>query len=308
MIQIEHKEALLNSIRYIEKNSHLLITTEDIAKNAGYSLFYFSRIFKKQMGLTVMEYVKERRLIKASEEIACGKKIIDVALKCGYQSHSGFTKAFKNKFGFSPLLLRAFQLQMNFKDEHSNMDHVFMKSTTVHTKKEALYQKLLTQLQEKQLEYDLSKVETAYQYARQSHEGQYWRTGDDYIIHPLNVAILLAELGASEDAIIAGLLHDVILKGSTISLNEIEKNFSKKISKLILQGMQFSKSVHITDEDVILIKICDRLHNLRTIEFGNEDFRKQKAEQTLDRFSAFASTANKEKALAELTDLAIRYI
>ncbi len=65
-----------------------------------------------------MVYVKERRLIKTSEEITNGKKIINVALDYGYQSHSGFTKAFNNKFGFSPSLLKAFSFQIRCKSKN----------------------------------------------------------------------------------------------------------------------------------------------------------------------------------------------
>lgn len=98
--KLELKTIMQNSLKFIERNINESITAEDVAKNAGYSLYYYSRVFKKQMGLSIMEYVKERRLIRASEGITNGKKIIEVALNYGYQSHSGFTKAFKNKFGF----------------------------------------------------------------------------------------------------------------------------------------------------------------------------------------------------------------
>ncbi|WP_442263562.1 AraC family transcriptional regulator [Tissierella sp.] len=69
MNKLESKSIIFDSLKYIEKNINEPIVLEDIAKNAGYSLYYFSRMFKNEIGLSVMEYVKERRLIKASEEI-----------------------------------------------------------------------------------------------------------------------------------------------------------------------------------------------------------------------------------------------
>lgn len=70
------------------------ITIEEIANSVGYSKFYFSRIFKAEMNISVMEYVKERKMIRASELILKGEKILDVAIEYGWESHGGFIKAF----------------------------------------------------------------------------------------------------------------------------------------------------------------------------------------------------------------------
>lgn len=308
MEDLEIKAIMFDSLKYIEKNINKPITAEDIAKNAGYSLYYFSRVFKKQMGLSIMEYVKERRLIKASEEIANGKKIIDVALDCGYQSHSGFTKAFKNKFGFSPLLLRAFSFQINYLEGNCNMSHIFMKSTAVHATKEELYKLLMTTIKENLLEYDQQMIKKAYEFACIAHSGQKRFSGDDYVTHSINVAILLAEMEASEDAVIAGLLHDILYKKTNMSLEKIKKEFSGRISKIIKIATSFNESENIIDEDVIMVKLCDRLHNMRTIEFSEEIRRRAKAEQTLDIYSPLAAKLNNEKVIAELNDLSVKYI
>lgn len=305
---METKAIMLDSLKYIEKNINKPMTAEDIAKNAGYSLYYFSRIFKKQMGLSIMEYVKERRLIRASEAISNGKKILDVALDCGYQSHSGFTKAFKNKFGFSPLLLRALSFQINYLEANCNMNHVFMKCTAVHASKEELYQQLVTVIKENMLEYDLEIIKKAFDFACIAHNGQKRCSGDDYVTHSINVAILLAEMEASEDAVIAGLLHDIIYKKTNMSLEKIRKEFSGKVSKIVKQVTNFNESGDITDEDVIMVKLCDRLHNMRTIEFRDEIRRRAKAEQTLDIYSPIAAKLSNEKVMAELNDLSVKYI
>lgn len=95
-----------DSIAYIEANIHNQLRLKDIADYAGYSEYHFSRMFKRYMGISIMRFVKRRRLIKAAGDILKGDKIIDVAMKYGYQSHSGFTKAFKSEFGFSPVFIR----------------------------------------------------------------------------------------------------------------------------------------------------------------------------------------------------------
>jgi GTP pyrophosphokinase len=193
---LELKTIIFDSLKFIEKNINETITAEDIAKNAGYSLYYFSRMFKSQMGLSIMEYVKERRLIKASEEIANGRKIIDAALDYGYQSHSGFTKAFINKFGFSPALLKAFNYKINCLGGNCNMSHVFLKNTDVHATKEELYELLKKTINSNMLEYDQEKIKQAYEFACRAHNGKKRYSSDDYVTHSINVAILLSEMEA----------------------------------------------------------------------------------------------------------------
>lgn len=308
MKNLELKTIMLNSLKFIETNINDSITAEDIAKNAGYSLYYFSRVFKKQMGLSVMEYVKERRLIKASEEISNGKKIIDVALDYGYQSHSGFTKAFKNRFGFSPALLRAFRFQINCLGGNCNMSHVFMKSTEVHATKEELYELLLETINKNMLEYGEEKIKKAYELACIAHNGKKRYSGDDYVTHPINVAILLSEMEASEETVIAGMLHDIIFEKTSLSLEEVRNKFSERIMKIIKDVTEFNGHEDIIDEEVIMIRLADRLHNMRTIEFLDEIRWREKAKETLDIFSPIAAKLNNEKITAELNDLSVRYI
>lgn len=248
MKSLEPKTTIIESLKYIEKNINESITVEEIAKNAGYSLYYFSRMFKKQMGLSIMEYVKERRLIKASEEIANGKKIIDVALDYGYQSHSGFTKAFRNKFGFSPALLRAFRFQINCLGGNCNMSHVFMKNTDVHATKEELFELLVTTIKENRLDYDLEKIKKAYEYACIAHSGEKRYSGDDYVTHPINVAILLAEMGGSEGAVISGLLHDINFEKNNVSFDKVKNEFSERITGIIKDLEKFNTTLQVIEK------------------------------------------------------------
>jgi GTP pyrophosphokinase len=303
------KEAsVLESLKYIEKYIRESVTAQDVANNAGYSLYYFSRIFKKQMGLSVMEYVKERRLIKASEEIESGKKIIDVALEYGYQSHSGFTKAFKNKFGFSPSLLRAFRFKINYLGGNYSMSHAFIKDTNVHATKEELYEILKITISKNMLEYDREKIKKAYELACKAHNGEKRYSGDDYVTHPINVAILLSEMESSGEAVIAGLLHDIVFENSSISIEEVRSEFSERVVKILTDVAKLNVNQDMTDEDVIMVKLADRLHNMRTIEFMDETRWKEKAKETLDIFSPIAARLNNEKVIAELNDLSVKYI
>lgn len=300
------KTVILDSRKYIENNIKEPITAEDIAKNAGYSLYYFSRIFKNQVGLSIMEYVKERRMIKASEEIINGKKIIDVALDYGYQSHSGFTKAFSNKFGFSPVFFRAFSYQIKCIGGKNYMNHVFINSIDVHATKEELYKILMTTINDNMLKYNLKKIFKAYELACIAHKDKKRYSGDEYVTHPLNVAIILAELEASEEDVIAGLLHDIILEKSELSIDYIKEEFSYRVVEIIKGVTDFNEN--ITDEDVVLVKLADRLHNMRTIKFMDEIHWKEKTKETLDIFLPIAKKLNNEKILAELNDLSMKLI
>ena len=99
---MNYKDDLFLCIQYIENNIKEELKAESIAKEMGYSVYHFSRIFKEEMGISLMEYVKDRRLLRAAEDIMSGKRILDVAIEYGYQTHSGFTKAFRKKYGFAP--------------------------------------------------------------------------------------------------------------------------------------------------------------------------------------------------------------
>ena len=99
---MNYNDAIALCIVYIEKNIKNELSPELIANECGYSTFHFSRVFNINKGITLMEYVKKRRLSLAAEDLFDDKKIIDIALEYGFQTHNGFSKAFKKEFGFSP--------------------------------------------------------------------------------------------------------------------------------------------------------------------------------------------------------------
>ena len=103
------------SKEYIEKHIDEVLTVAKIAGTVGYSEYHFSRIFRQETGVSVMEYVKSEKLRRASGDIRNGAKIVDTAVKYGWESHNGFTKAFKKEFGYCPALLRAMVMSMKLK-------------------------------------------------------------------------------------------------------------------------------------------------------------------------------------------------
>lgn len=99
---VNYSKDIERCIEYIEENVKNNLTAEDIAAEAGYSLYHFSRVFSLCKDMSVMEYVRSRRLSRAAVELFSGKRIIDIALDYGFETQSGFTKAFRKAFGYSP--------------------------------------------------------------------------------------------------------------------------------------------------------------------------------------------------------------
>lgn len=99
---MHYDQALRRSLDLIEANLKEDLTAERIAAHAGYSVYHFSRLFAAVTGVSVMDYVRLRRLTLTRTELLCGRKIIDVALDYGYETAGGFSKAFRKEFGYSP--------------------------------------------------------------------------------------------------------------------------------------------------------------------------------------------------------------
>lgn len=99
---MNYNTVVLESIEYIEKNIKFDLTPDMIARKCGYSTFHFCRIFNIHKGITLMEYVKKRRLSLAAIDLFSGKRIIDIAMDYGFDTHNGFSKAFKKEYGFTP--------------------------------------------------------------------------------------------------------------------------------------------------------------------------------------------------------------
>ena len=183
-------------------------------------------------------------------------------------------------------------------------------------------------LLEKVKEYSQTEkkmIEKAYQYAKDLHQGQYRQSGEPYVMHPLTVAYILADMHADCDTICAGLLHDT-LEDTKITKEEIEENFNPSVAKLVngvtkLSKMNFSskqaqnyantrKIITGITEDVriIIIKLVDRLHNMRTLQFKSEFKQKENSLETMEIFVPLAYYLGAYQIKLELEDLSLQYL
>ncbi|AYF43388.1 MULTISPECIES: RelA/SpoT family protein [Halobacteriovorax] len=165
----------------------------------------------------------------------------------------------------------------------------------------------------------------AYLFAEKSHEGQMRSSGEKYIIHPLNVAATLVKLHMDLDTIIAGLLHDVV-EDCNVTPEEIEKEFTTEIAQIVVgltkiskmkfkskeqsQAENFRKMVVAMAQDlrVIIVKLADRMHNMKTLQYVREEKQKRIAEETLDIYVPLASRLGINSVKIELEDICLRYL
>ena len=304
---MHHQSILFKSLKNIDTHLTEPLSLEKIASDAGYSPYHFSRVFKEHMGSTVMEYVKKRRLIKASEEIAEGRKIIDVAIEYGYETPGGFAKAFRNEYGFSPSVMKAMVLQVKCLGGY-RMNQIYLEKQEAHKTVDELYQQLISRLK-MYSEEDQKSVEEVYFLASKWYQGEKRYSGDEYFTHPINVAILLSELEADALTIQAGLLCDVLRK-KFVTERELAGCVSAELYKLVQQLTDCKgKPLNLPqDEPVVLVHVAEWLHNMRTIEFIEENQQKEKARETIERIMPLATQLGNKKILAELNELAIQYL
>lgn len=294
-------------LRYVDEHIEEPLSIYQIAECAGYSEYHFARFFKEKMNMTVLEYVTKRKLIKASEEILSGKKVIDVALQYGWQSHSGFSKAFKKEFGFCPSILRAMLAEMQNLGGNA-MNHVFLEATRVDAQKEELYEILKTKIEDNGIEIKEEQLEEIYQLSNKAYEGVRRYSGDEYVTHLLNVAIILAELGAESNVICAGMFCDVAKKG-IMSLEMLKKELPLDIMEIVIDTNEIvDKQVEEHNDEVVMIKLAERLHNMRTVEFMDGDKQKIKAKETIELFMPMARKLGNQKLIDELTDLSMKFL
>ena len=168
-------------------------------------------------------------------------------------------------------------------------------------------------------------IKKAYEYAKTLHEGQYRQSGEPYITHPLNVAYILAEMHADKDTVCAGLLHDTIEDTKTTK-EDIAHDFNQEIANLVdgvtkLAKMNFSTKEEqnsantrkiitgiTNDVRIIIIKLADRLHNMRTIEYKSEFKRKENSIETMEIFVPLAYSIGAYRIKSELEDLSFKQL
>ncbi|MBO5160550.1 MAG: bifunctional (p)ppGpp synthetase/guanosine-3',5'-bis(diphosphate) 3'-pyrophosphohydrolase [Lachnospiraceae bacterium] len=194
------------------------------------------------------------------------------------------------------------------------------------TAPEVLYNELITSVKKYHPSTDISMIEKAYTIAKNAHEGQVRKSGEPYIIHPLCVAIILADLELDKETIVAGILHDVV-EDTVMTNEEIRKEFNAEV-ELLVDGVtklgQLSYSHDKVDEQaenlrkmflamakdirVILIKLADRLHNMRTLQYMRPEKQKEKARETMDIYAPLAQRLGISKVKIELDDLSLKYL
>lgn len=168
-------------------------------------------------------------------------------------------------------------------------------------------------------------VTKAYNYAEDLHAGTFRQSGEPYITHPLEVAYILAEMHADRDTICAGLLHDVC-EDTKATLEDIRADFNETVAHLVdgvtkISKMNFSSKQAqnlantrkiitglTSDVRIIIIKLADRLHNMRTLQFKTEFKQKENAMETMDIFVPLAYYIGAYRIKSELEDLSLRYL
>lgn len=300
---MERERGVIKGVLYIQEHLGEALTVKDIAFFVGYSEYYYERVFKQSMGMGVMEYVKEQRLQQAWKQIQDGEKIITVAFRYGYQSHSGFTKAFKQRFGISPSLVKAMNVQLQYVKGVE-----FMKRNDL--KKEGLLKYFMEQLKENKITEDMGMVQDVYEFAERVYRGMKRYSGEEYITHMLQIALLLVKMEADFSVILAGMFCDS-LKKTNVTKYELEQHLSDKVIALIVKANDFSiniKEKQEISEEVILIKLAERLHNMQTLEYMEEGRRREKAMETMEWFLPLARELGNDMLCIELNKLSLQYI
>jgi len=215
--------------------------------------------------------------------------------------------------------------------EHDNrvgleiVDGHAVKSPVDYEEPDNLYHILINRIRKYHPSTDVSAIEKAYNLAKAAHANQRRKAGDPYIIHPLWVSIILADLEMDKETIVAGMLHDVV-EDTKITAREIRDAFGTEVASLVDGVTKLGRLSYSTDKldeqaenlrkmflamakdiRVIIIKLADRLHNMRTLEFMPPEKQKEKARETLDIYAPIAQRLGISKIKTELDDLSLKY-
>ena len=194
------------------------------------------------------------------------------------------------------------------------------------TSPEVLYEELVKSIKRYHPSDDLTMIKKAYQIAYDAHKDQKRKSGEPYIIHPLCVAIILADLEMDKETIAAGILHDVV-EDTVMSLDELKAEFGEEVALLVdgvtkltqiswsmdkmeLQAENLRKMFLAMAKDirVIIIKLSDRLHNMRTLQYMKPEKQKDKARETMEIYAPIAHRLGISKIKIELDDLSLKYL
>ncbi len=184
---------------------------------------------------------------------------------------------------------------------------------------------LIQKILDDEKQYDLSKIISAYEFAAKAHANQFRSSGEPYITHPLAVSFILLELGMDTDTICAAMLHDVV-EDTDVTLEEVKKRFGQDVAMLVDGVTKLGKIPLFTKEEqqaenvrkillamsqdirVIIIKLCDRLHNMRTLHYRPAHKQRNTALETMNIYAPIAHRLGMRTIKEELEDLAFRYL
>ena len=188
-----------------------------------------------------------------------------------------------------------------------------------------LYAKLTDAIEKSNKSYDLERIKAAFTMARQAHKGQMRSSGDPYISHPIEVAIILVGLGMDSDTIIGGILHDVV-EDTSITLEDIQKRFGGDVADLVdgvtkLANIPYSSRAEQQAENVrkmllamakdvrvVIIKLADRLHNMRTLDYRTPEKQRVKSLETMEIYAPLAHRLGIRSVKEELEDLSLKHL
>jgi len=190
---------------------------------------------------------------------------------------------------------------------------------------EAKYRHLETLMKEHIHGVDTARVRAAFEFARKAHGEQLRKDGNEFITHPLAAAEIALEIGLDEDSICAALLHDCI-EDTSVTFEQIEEQFGKDVASIVEGVTKLTRVTYTSAEDeqmenlrkmlfamaqdirVILIKLADRLHNIRTMEYVEPEKQREKALETMEMYAPIAHRLGMQRLKWELEDLSIRYL
>lgn len=194
------------------------------------------------------------------------------------------------------------------------------------TSPEVLYKELVDSIRRYHPSDDITMIKKAYHIADEAHKEQKRKSGEPYIIHPLCVAIILADLEMDKETIAAGILHDVV-EDTVMSLDELSEEFGEEVALLVdgvtkltqiswsmdkmeIQAENLRKMFLAMAKDirVIIIKLADRLHNMRTLQYMRPEKQKEKAKETMEIYAPIAHRLGISKIKIELDDLSLKYL
>ena len=201
-----------------------------------------------------------------------------------------------------------------------------VKSMHDFTAPEELYEELIKSVRKYHPSTDISMIQKAYEIASDAHKDQKRKSGEPYIIHPLCVAIILADLELDKETIVAGLLHDAV-EDTWMTVEEVSNKFSPEVALLVdgvtkLGQLSYSAdNVEVQAENlrkmflamakdirVILIKLADRVHYMRTLQYMRPEKQQEKARETMDIYAPIAQRLGISKVKVELDDLSLKYL